>query len=226
MDRRDNQRRARRVQLQFWKRGELHPYTGYSTNFSPTGMFVSTTTPLPRGERVRLEVLDPQNGFMIEGVVMHAARVALALQQVRQSGMGVRFLRVEDLIAGLMRQGGGTSVVDQTRRKPVDGVYSVRFASAQEFLKAVERDVQSGGVFVPTDFPAPLGAVIVVEIHPPYEHAVPVRLSASVVQRLEPAQATPNAASPLARVAGMGVVFADPQSALAMLQPAIDRLTL
>ena len=226
MDRRDNQRRARRVQLQFWKRGEPHPYTGYSTNFSPTGMFVSTTTPLPRGERVRLEVLDPQNGFMIEGVVMHAARVALALQQVRQSGMGVRFLRVEDLIAGLMRQGGGAPAVDQPRRKPVDGVYSVRFASAQEFLKAVERDVQSGGVFVPTDFPAPLGAVIVVEIHPPHEHAVPVRLSASVVQRLEPAQATPNAASPLARVAGMGVVFADPQSALAMLQPAIDRLTL
>lgn len=225
MDRRDNQRRARRVQLQFWKRGEARAHTGYSTNFSPTGMFVSTTTPLPRGERVRLEVLDPQNGFIIEGVVMHAARVAVALQQVRQSGMGVRFLRVEDLIAGLMRPAGGGTSVEEGRRGPVDGVYSVRFSSGQEFLKAVERDMQSGGIFVPTDFPAPLGASVVVEIHPPYEHATPVRLSASVVQRLEAAQSTPNAAGPSGRFAGMGVVFADPQSALAMLQPAIDRIT-
>ena len=225
MDRRDNQRRPRRVPLQFWTRGEARAYTGYSTNFSPTGMFVSTTTPLPRGERVRLEVLDPQNGFIIEGVVMHAARVALALQQVRQSGMGVRFLRVEDLIAGLMRPAAGTATAEDARRPPVDGVYAVRFANSREFLRVIERDVQSGGVFVPTDFPASLGTAVIVEIHPPFEHAVPVRLSASVVQRLEPAQATANAVGALAKVAGMGVVFADPQSVLARLQPAIDRLT-
>ena len=74
MSRRISPRRPRRVQVQFWKRGEPHAYPGYTTNISLTGMFIGTRSPLPPGTRLRIEVLEGDRGFMVEGVVMHARK--------------------------------------------------------------------------------------------------------------------------------------------------------
>jgi Tfp pilus assembly protein PilZ len=102
MSRRRAVRRARRVQVHFWKRGEPTSYIGYTTNISMTGMFIATNSPVPQGSRIRIEVMDQNRGFMVEGVVAHARKMRGDLARLNQSGMGVRFLSVEELVRELI----------------------------------------------------------------------------------------------------------------------------
>ena len=102
MSRRRATRRARRVQVHFWKQGEPTAYVGYTTNISMTGMFLATNSPVPSGTRIRVEVIDRDRGFMVEGVVAHARKVRSELAAITQSGMGVRFLSVEELVRELI----------------------------------------------------------------------------------------------------------------------------
>lgn len=102
MSRRRAVRRPRRVQVHFWKRGEPTSYVGYTTNISMTGMFIATNSPIPPASRVRIEVVDRDRGFMVEGVVAHARKIRGELARVSQSGMGVRFLSVEELVRELI----------------------------------------------------------------------------------------------------------------------------
>jgi Tfp pilus assembly protein PilZ len=109
---------ARRIQVRFWNQGETHPRAAYSTNISATGMFVSTATPLPTGSRVRVEILSDDKSCMVEGVVMHSARVAPALRRLKESGMGVRFLSVDELIAELIPELTAEVMVPPGMRPP------------------------------------------------------------------------------------------------------------
>lgn len=102
MTRRRATRRARRLQVHFWKQGETHAYPGYTTNLSTTGMFIATNNPLSSGTRVRIEILDRERSFMLEGVVAHARKIRGELMRIAQSGMGVRFLSVEELVRELL----------------------------------------------------------------------------------------------------------------------------
>jgi hypothetical protein len=89
---------------------------GYTTNISMTGMFIATNSPLPSGARIRVEVIDRDRGFMVEGVVAHARKLQAELARLGQSGMGVRFLTVEDLVRELMPS--GYSDTDETEEIP------------------------------------------------------------------------------------------------------------
>lgn len=102
MSRRRAVRRARRVQVHFWKRGEPTIYAGYTTNISMTGMYIATNSPVAQGSRIRIEVMDQNRGFMVEGVVAHARKMRGDLARLNQSGMGVRFLSVEELVRELI----------------------------------------------------------------------------------------------------------------------------
>lgn len=93
--------------MQFWKRGEPHAYPGYTTNISLTGMFIGTRNPLPPGTRLRIEVLEGDRGFMVEGVVAHSRQIRGEMMRLTQPGMGVRFLSVEDLVRELVPLGYG-----------------------------------------------------------------------------------------------------------------------
>jgi hypothetical protein len=95
-------RRPRRVQVNFWRQGDPAPHIGYTTNISLTGMFIATNGPLPSGARIRIEVVDRERGFMMEGVVAHARKMQPELARLNQSGMGVRFLDVEELVRELI----------------------------------------------------------------------------------------------------------------------------
>ncbi|MEO8504145.1 MAG: PilZ domain-containing protein [Acidobacteriota bacterium] len=122
MNRRQSVRHPRRVQVAFWKPGETaHSFSGYTTNISVTGMFIGTNTPLARGSRVRIEVLDQQRGFLVEAVVTHSIKAPQQLQAVRQSGMGVRLLKVEELIANFL-EGGIRQQVAVTHQTLVSNV--------------------------------------------------------------------------------------------------------
>lgn len=102
MTRRRAVRRPRRVQIQFWKRGESHVYPGYTTNISVTGMFLATNSPQPPGTRLRIEVLEGDRGFVIEGMVAHARKTRGDMMRLSQPGMGIRFLGVEELVRELI----------------------------------------------------------------------------------------------------------------------------
>jgi Tfp pilus assembly protein PilZ len=95
-------RRARRVQVHFWRRGESTSYAGYTTNISMTGMYIATNSPMSQGSRIRIEVVDQDRGFMVEGVVAHARKIRADLARINQSGMGIRFLSVEELVRELI----------------------------------------------------------------------------------------------------------------------------
>lgn len=121
MEKRRRKRFARRVQVRYWPRGDEHPRKGYTTNLSTTGVFIATNGPLPPGSRLRIEFLG-ESGFMVEAVVTHAARVATALQSIRSSGMGIRFLEISELIRDLLPARGEheTEEVTEAARRQAD----------------------------------------------------------------------------------------------------------
>jgi Tfp pilus assembly protein PilZ len=98
MERRRGDRWRRRLAVRFWHFGEDRPRLGHTLNLSPGGLYVGTDRPPRSGSRVRVEVLDPEQGFVVEGMVTHSHRIARELQQIRSSGMGVRFLRHDELV--------------------------------------------------------------------------------------------------------------------------------
>ena len=103
MDRRRNRRWPRQLDVRFWKRGEEGQGTrAVSTNVSRTGIFLRTQQVLPSGSRLRLEVSCAGRSVVVEGLVMRALRTPPHLQAAMPSGMGVRFLRVEELLEDLM----------------------------------------------------------------------------------------------------------------------------
>jgi Tfp pilus assembly protein PilZ len=118
MSRRISPRRHRRVQVQFWKRDEPHAYPGYTTNISMTGMFVATQSPYPPGTRLRIEVLEGERGFVVEGMVAHARKVRGEMMRLSQPGMGVRFLSVEELVRELIPVGHGVEELPGGRPAP------------------------------------------------------------------------------------------------------------
>lgn len=95
--------------MSFWRRGEPTAYIGYTTNISMTGMFIATNSPMAGGSRIRVEVVDRDRGFMVEGVVAHARKIRGDLARVSLSGMGVRFLTVEELVRELIPSAVGTT---------------------------------------------------------------------------------------------------------------------
>lgn len=101
-ERRQHETRYRkRLAVRFWKRGEDKVRSGFTTNISAGGMFIGSNQVLARGTRLRIEVMDPKNGFMVEGVVARSERSRPELRSVRSSGMGVRFLPVSELVSEL-----------------------------------------------------------------------------------------------------------------------------
>ena len=102
MERRIHRRFSRRIELRYWRPGEVQGHTAYTTNISKSGLFLNSAIALMPGERLRLEIVDRESGFFAEGRVARVHRVALALRQVDQQGVGVRFLLPEELVENFM----------------------------------------------------------------------------------------------------------------------------
>ena len=118
-NRRESDRVVRRLPVRLWRPGEERSITGYTTNISTTGMFVVSHQPFPKGTRIRVEVLDPRSGFVVEAEVAHAHKVSLDLSALGPSGMGVRFLPIESLVRELFPQAVGGDRGGRTGESPV-----------------------------------------------------------------------------------------------------------
>lgn len=208
MERREDVRRPYRIPLYFWERGSDKRSTGYTVNVSSAGMLITTSRPLPKGKRIRVELRSGNtHSVMIEAMVARAER---AVHQLYPDTMGVRFLTAKELVAELMPEIGS-----QTTQEPTfadDGVYRVQFADRHKFLAAYHRDLTTGGLFVPSDNPAALDAIVTVELRVADE--APVRFQARVVHRVEPKGGN--------LMAGMGVELQGSLETLKLLATSLE----
>ena len=67
-----------------------------------TGMFLATNSPQAPGTRLRIEVLEGDRGFVVEGVVAHARKTRGDMMRLSHPGMGIRFLGVDELVRELI----------------------------------------------------------------------------------------------------------------------------
>ena len=215
-ERRIHPRYPRRIEVRFWRQGEAQAHSGFTVNISRTGIFLGTGFLLAPGERVRVELVDPARGFLVEGRVVRVHRVAQALRHVDQAGVGIRFLQPEDLIEELLpaaarsaaaplRAGTAVSVrdaepEDSSETEPGPGaeaapapaasastrVVPVDFPDRSTFLSVYHRDLASGGLFVSTSSPAALQEIVTIELRTPLPGVAPLRFEARVVHRFEP----------------------------------------
>lgn len=247
MNRRQTERVTKRVEVQFWQpsatpesvgHGALKVLRGFSTNVSASGMHIATPTPLPAQSRLRIEVLYGGRGFVIEGVVAHRRAVHPELAKVTPSGMGVRFLRPEELVRELFPRDDTSGMASPVRGAGRDAAaaathagggtgagiageertFAIRFDNARDFLAVYRRDILNGGLFVASSRPARVREVVRLDIFPPGPAAAPIQLAARVVQRFPP---QPGSGS---LEAGMGLELLDMRDAVARLQPIADRL--
>lgn len=180
MERRTRDRRPYRIQVFFWERGVDKRCMGYTVNISDTGMFITTNRLLPKGTRIRAELKSASGAsVMMEAVVARAER---SMNQLRPDAMGVRFLTTDELVRELIPE---LELKEAQRLSPVEeGVFHLHFKNRQQFITAYQRDLSTGGLFIPSDRPAPLNEVITVELA--VADAPPVRFEARVVHRFEP----------------------------------------
>jgi Tfp pilus assembly protein PilZ len=95
-------RYKRRLPVRFWHPESGDTHQAFTMDISLVGMFIGTRTPLPKGTRFRIEVLEPGHNYVFQGEVVRAARVVPELQRISPSGMGVRLLPVRELVQELI----------------------------------------------------------------------------------------------------------------------------
>ena len=240
MERRSFKRWAKRFRVRFWGRGsEEEPRLGHTVNISKRGMYIGTGKPLRSGTRVRVEILDPDEGFVVEGVVTHSHEVAPELLKIKPSGMGVRLLGVRELVEGLVgeRTEPPAESVAPAARVPAEppsvgaepepqsqseASYRVRFRDRRHFREVFQREVIRGGMVVPTRDPARLDQVISLEIVPPTRRVEAFEVRARVVHTVQPSATSSGGGSK--PYSGMGVEFEDAELAFERFEAVARRL--
>lgn len=172
MERRIHRRFPRRIELRFWRTGETQGHAGYTSNISKSGLFLGSATGLMPGERLRLEIVDRENGFFAEGRVARVHRVDLALRHIDQPGVGVRFLLPEELVEDLVplaRQFGPATQSDKAVDSGQSTTYDRRTVDAfaegsaaangsDASAKFAGSDAEKSGHPVPVPVPVPIPA--------------------------------------------------------------------
>ncbi|MBZ0110829.1 MAG: PilZ domain-containing protein [Thermoanaerobaculia bacterium] len=260
MERRKDKRWPRQLDAKFGKPNEK-PHHAVATNISLGGAFLRTPSVLPSGTRLRVEFVHSQYGFVVEAVVVRAIKTPSHLQQVRPSGMGMRFIEPAELVESMLpsmaviservdeapevesaaaESSGsgphqlqvGTPVVkealdftvtsEQYRHPEVPHldlqrpVFAISYRDLEQMKQVFERDIKTGGIFVPSPAPEPLDAIVQVEVGIVGER--PVRVDARVVhcQKAGPEnEGVPN------MLVGMGVQFTDPARAILLFKKMI-----
>lgn len=213
----------RRIAVRFWRIGEDRPSLGHTVNLSPRGMFIGTNRPPKSGERVRVEVVAPDKGFVVEGVVTHSHLVAPELRRIQEAGMGVRLLSSDELIRSLVAVTPETSTPTAVPARPeppaagsADAPVTVRFESPEHFLNALRRDIQHGGLFVATPKPAPLDQLVALELKLEGDRGWVEKVVARVVHRYDPAEHPDEGRT--GQSPGMGVEFVERDLVVARLR--------
>ena len=236
MDKRRAARYKRRIQLRFWSHDDRNPRKGFTQNVSVSGMFVSTNQPFKPGTRVFLELPSGQDKLVLQGEVRYSARVDPVLQKVMPSGMGVRLLRVDEVMAEILKIKSASAAVveleateaaDETAgtEEPEDhglegGVFPTTFETPHDLATSYERDIKYGGLFVPSSEPADQDAKVIIEFRFGWDVEQIVQVQALVVKKFASAEGSVAGEA----VSGMGVAFSDPADVMAQFSAVFSAL--
>lgn len=89
MEKRNKNRHIRRLPVQYGKTGYDHE--AFTSNLSPTGLFLRTMAAFPSGTRVQVRLTLPDGRALeLAGTIMWARKTAPQLAESMKSGMGVR----------------------------------------------------------------------------------------------------------------------------------------
>ena len=234
MDKRKVPRYRRRIALHFWSQEEKSPRKGFSQNVSVVGMFVSTNAPFKPGSRVFLEIPSRKDKLVFQAEVRFSARVDQALQRVKPSGMGVRLLRVDEVMGELLKlKAAGVEVVLEkpepeamdvvTAEEPSDAtdeVFPITFDTPHDLAKSFERDIKYGGLFIASPEPAEQDEQIVLEFRFGWDNTQAIQVQAQVVKKFASAEGSAAGEA----VSGMGVAFSDPADVMQRFRDVISAL--
>jgi len=231
MDKRKDPRYKKRIALRFWGAEDKIPRKGFTQNISVRGMFVSTNAPFRPGNRVYLEVPAGQEKLILQAEVRYSARVDPALQRVKPSGMGVRLLRVDEIMSELLKlKAAGVEVETESvvpeaaaveapppSTKPV---FPISYETPHELASSFERDIKYGGLFVASEEPADQDDTVVIEFRFVWDSELVVQIEAQVVKRFASAEGSMAGDA----VTGMGVAFSDPADVIAKFKTVFTAL--
>mgnify|MGYP001604490218 CR=1 FL=1 len=89
MEKRNKNRHIRRLPVQYGKTGYDHE--AFTSNLSPTGLFLRTMAAFPSGTRVQVRLTLPDGRALdLTGAIVWARKTAPQLAESMKSGMGVR----------------------------------------------------------------------------------------------------------------------------------------
>ena len=185
-------------------------YKEYSKNLSKGGLFIQTEKTFDRQTIVEVilklpELADPLN---LVGEVVHTIDPAIAKTNGWSAGMGIHFLDFEDGTQQLLEKYIKTSfernasVLSEDRRKHprVMKSFRVKFPSLKVLNEDYSQDISSGGMFIQTQNPRPIGEKIqIILVHP--ETQQELKLKGKVVRTTSEDPTVP------VSVSGMGIKF-------------------
>jgi uncharacterized protein (TIGR02266 family) len=89
VEKRSKNRHIRRLPVQYGK--TAYDHEAFSSNLSPTGLFLRTMAAFPSGTRVQVRLTLPDGRALeLAGTIMWARKTAPQLAESMKSGMGVR----------------------------------------------------------------------------------------------------------------------------------------
>lgn len=153
-ERRGAPRQRRRLRVRFWN--DSLETSGFTTDVSASGLFIESSTVAPPGTRLHLEMTLESGPFFAECVVARVLRAARNVQPVVKGGIGVRFVGLDEALAGL-------------GSKPDDGL-RLDLRDPEKLATVYVRDIKRGGLFVPTRQPPAQDSTVTVRLEVPEPH--------------------------------------------------------
>ena len=231
MDKRKVPRYKKRIPIQFWSVDDKNPRKGFTQNISVIGMFVATNAPFRPRNRVFLEIPSGQEKLVLQAEVRYSARVDLALRSVIPSGMGVRLLRVDEVMSELLKlKEAGVEVIERSPMteavaaaeppKLKGPVFPITYDTPHDLATSYERDVKFGGLFIAAAVPADQDEEVIIEFRFAWDPAQIVQVQALVVKRFAAAEGSVLGES----VSGMGLAFANPADVMSEFKKVFSAL--
>jgi type IV pilus assembly protein PilZ len=189
-----------------------HFYREYANNLSKGGLFIKTEKALDTQTIVEVNLklpnlADPLN---LVGEVVHTIDAGMAKSNGWNAGMGIHFVDFEDGVQQILEEYIKASVAkkatqlakDRRSHPRVLKSLRVKFPSLKVLQEDYSQDISSGGMFIQSQTPRPLGEkILIVLVHPDTKEEL--KLKGKVVRKSQEDPSDPSS------ISGMGIKFID-----------------
>ena len=161
-DRRRSRRARHRLKLRFW--GDSCEGVGFTHDLSVTGMLIETTSAIPIGERLHLEIdLPEERTYFAEVAVVRKKVIPHQARSMYKPGLGVRLI---GLIEAIRDATSPTLATSETDRR----ILQVDLRERAALQEVYDRDVKHGALQVTTPHLPEADDVVSVTLHLPEPH--------------------------------------------------------